>query len=112
MSTPKQIKISHAKGDRYKKILQTLSGVMPKGLSDVEIDIIAVINELPERKLTPEVRKTICSTLGISVDYLNNYIKRLRTKGIILNDILNPALQMAVEPDDKPHALLLVFNAQ
>jgi len=75
--TDKEIEIVVELIIQYYKVSQTLRD--PKD--------IATLSKL---LFSTEVRKEIRDTLGIKEDVFNNYISKLRKKGVVVSDTLNP----------------------
>ena len=75
--------------DRYRKYLKIVSVFLLKPLTNTEIDIIENLFLLSEGILTSEVRSKICDELNISSNQLNNYIRQLRIKNVIVENELN-----------------------
>lgn len=78
--------------ERYKKYLQILSLFLHKPLTGVEIDILDEFYHVESGAITSSSRKTVRENLNVSAEHLNNYIKRLRAKGVIKEDSLIPML--------------------
>lgn len=66
----------------YKAILMILNFQL--NMSDLELEIVSTMLSKKIYDITPETRDMICKELSISAFLRNNYIKRLRDKGILL----------------------------
>jgi DNA-binding MarR family transcriptional regulator len=104
------ITVKTTSDNRIRKILKVLSALMePVGLSDKEIDIVALLHQ-KGGDLTTEVRKEICTELNMTVPFLNNYIGRLREKKIIAGDVLHRQFRsLAISDTTQDYLLLLQF---
>lgn len=99
--------IKHQQPNRFKKMLQIVSTLFG-GLPEKEQDIICALHR-KGGELTTIVRKEIRSELDISEDYLNNYIKKLRNKKVLIEDTLNPNINFKIT-SDKQQTLAFVFE--
>lgn len=100
------------KKEHYYKAILLIFNQLGLNLTDLELDIIA--NILTRGKgLTKDLRRTVREQLDISTHTLNNYIKRLKDKGVLIKekDILklNPQLEDRVK-DNKVHITFEVYD--
>lgn len=68
-----------------------------EGLSSTEADILDQVfhnGETDQKLLTPDVRRKICKNLDISPQNLNNYITKLKKKGFIITNKINPKINL------------------
>lgn len=97
--------------DFYKQVIRLLASAHPEGLSRTEVDIIDQIfhqGETEQKLITAEVRKHICSNLNMSAQNLNNYITKLKKKGYIVYNRLNPKLNWNLEEANFLHLNIIV----
>ena len=83
------------------KYVNTVNGIVGITLTDVEFDIVMILLSRHKGILDAEARKTIKSVKGMSIANINNYIGRIRAKGIFIddksgNEILNPVYRLPV----------------
>ncbi len=105
------VKVKHPAGKRYEKILSIIATTIPKGLADREIDIIASFLR-HGGDITTQSRKEVCTELGITIDYLGNYLKKLRAKKVFINDKINPSLNIQPFPDELAHVVSFILEAE
>lgn len=86
--------------ERYRRYLQVLSLFLHKPLTPVEMDIIDEFYHTESGAITSSSRKIVRENLNVSAEHLNNYIKRLRIKGIIKEDSLIPMLLQPIPEGD------------
>lgn len=80
--------------ERYKKFLQIASLFMKTPLTPVEISIMDEFYHIEQGAITTESRKVARENLNMSAENLNNYIRVLRKKNIIIdNSIRSSFLQ-------------------
>lgn len=82
--------------DRYKKFLQISSLFLTVPITRVEIDVLDEFYNISGGKLTTEDRRRVRETLDMSAEQLNNYIRTLRKKRIIIDDEINPKLMIDI----------------
>lgn len=103
------IKVTSSSEDRFRKILRLLSTLMNTPLSDKEIDVTALIHK-HGGVVNTEVRKAVREKLEISVEYMNNYVSRLREKKILVGDRLHKSISsIDISDETKPYLLLFQF---
>lgn len=94
-----EYKIPVNKFNIYKSILTLINFKL--GLSDMEIDMIATIFKYNFNKIDGEARDILRKALDKDQYSINNYIKRLKVKGVFIeNDkkvYLNPNLKVNID---------------
>lgn len=80
MKTGKHIPVQ----DRYMKFLRIYATFKGLGLSERELEIIDQLYWLSEGKLTTQARKEIQEALDITDFNLNNQLRKIRSKGLIV----------------------------
>jgi hypothetical protein len=103
------IVVSHDPGKRMKRMLIVLCSLVAEGVADKEIDILVELNK-HNGKLTTESRREICKALDITSDYLNNYVKRMRKKKVIIGDDIHKSLKLVALPDDQYQLITFKFE--
>jgi len=83
------------------KYINTINGIVGITLTEVEFEIVMILLSKHKGILDAESRKTIKALKGMSIANINNYIGRIRAKGIFLIDpngteILNPVYRIPV----------------
>jgi hypothetical protein len=86
--------------ERYKKYLQIISLFMTKPLTSVEIDVLDELYHTSNGVLTTESRKTIRENINMSPENLNNYIRGLRKKNVIIDETINSRFLITIPPDE------------
>jgi chaperonin cofactor prefoldin len=76
--------------ERYKKYLEVSSVFMKNPLTKLEIKFMDELFNNSGGIITTESRKTVRENLNISAEQLNNYIRGLRKKGVIIDDNISP----------------------
>lgn len=100
------------KKENYYKAILLIFNQLGLNLTDLELDIITNVLTMSKGS-SKELRKTIREKLDVSTHTLNNYIKRLKDKGVLIKekDILklNPQLEDRVK-DNKVHITFEVYD--
>jgi poly-beta-hydroxyalkanoate depolymerase len=97
--------------ERYRVFLQVASLFMKNPLTPVEISIIDEFYHAESGLITTGSRKTVRENLNISAGQLNNYIRELRIKKIIIEDSLNPrVLQPLPEVKEENGRMRIIIN--
>lgn len=82
-----KLSLSTSNNDRYRKALSILSSILPEHLTEKDINIICLIYQMEgKRELTTAKRKSIREVLGISEQDLNNYVRQLKRKKVLVED--------------------------
>lgn len=84
---------------RYETFLKISSLFLAKPLTKVEVNILDELY-FTGGELNSDVRKLIKDALDMSAEQLNNYIKVLRAKKVIVGDRINPSLMISIPEED------------
>jgi hypothetical protein len=108
----KPVTVTHKPGQRFNKVLSILSSLIPSGLTEMEINILSELHK-SGGQLNTDTRKQICKSLAITSDYLNNYVKKLRKKGVIKNEDLHPMIKdITINSDGDAQYLLFILKTE
>lgn len=86
----------------------TLRANLPKDMEPIRVDAMT---------FSAQNRKDIAQTLGITVYNLNNFIKMLKAKGILMNNTkgrvtINPNVFIDIDSITLPYSVEFRFNIQ
>jgi hypothetical protein len=81
--------------ERYKIFLQLFAVFMDIKLPKKDVDILSLIYEKFNGKINKETRHMLAGMLDITEFNLNNYLKKLRDKGLIDKDSLHNGLMIS-----------------
>lgn len=95
---------------RYRKFLEVSSVFLTNPFTKVEMDLL---DELYHQggQITTDSRKTIRDNLDVSPEQLNNYIRALRKKGVIHDDVIVPALMCQI-PAQSPFNIVVQLQVE
>jgi len=97
--------------DRFKIFLGLVGTFQGIRISDKEIDIL---NEFYWRSggvISKESRKEVMEELGMTDYNLNNYIMKLRKKGLLDGDSITEKLILHVAPSERSFGILFVLES-
>ena len=92
--------------NRYRKFLEISSAIMKQPFTKLEIKLL---DELYHAGgiLTTETRRQIRDNMKISPENLNNYIRVLRKKKILIDDSINPLFIIKI-----PESETMIINIE
>lgn len=98
--------------DRYKVFLKLLSSFHNLKLSDKEIEILNEFYWKSSGKITRESKKKVIDSIeGMTEFNLNNYLMKLKKRGMIKNSAITENIMINVDPGDRQFNLSFVFES-
>lgn len=78
--------------NRYRYYLQITSLFLQTPITPLEVDILDELYSCFDSEVTTDARKQIQSKFNKSPDLVNNYIRKMRLKKLLIGDAINPKL--------------------